>query len=112
VRICFKAQAARASKRVPSHLLKRDMFWWVIGFKVQVSKLMFQGAQFLTNRNKRQATIETWHVSVSICFGAHSACAWKPTQGCLEAINTFRTCHWNNVEGLSKWPKNISHIQV
>jgi len=37
---------------------KLDMFWWVVGFKVLVSKVMFCGAWFLTSRNEHWATTE------------------------------------------------------
>jgi hypothetical protein len=43
------AWVAWASKRMSGRPPKCDMFWWVVGFEVQVSKLMFHGAQFSTN---------------------------------------------------------------
>jgi hypothetical protein len=54
-----RVRAAWASKRMPSCLLKLDMFCCVVGFKVQVFKLMFCGAQFSIDQNKHWAAIET-----------------------------------------------------
>jgi len=68
------------------------MFQWVVDFKVQVSRLMFCGACFLIGQNEHQATIETWHIYVSIYFGAHIAHAWKLMLGCFKVSDTFRTC--------------------
>jgi hypothetical protein len=37
---------------------------------------------------------------VGLLWGpCYAACAWKPTPGCLNTSNTFRTCRWNNVAG-------------
>ncbi len=44
--------AAQTLKHMPNHLLKREMFQWVVGFKVQVLRLMFCGMQFLTDQNE------------------------------------------------------------
>jgi hypothetical protein len=39
----FRAQVTWASKCVLGRLLKCDMFRWVVGFEVQVLRLMFHG---------------------------------------------------------------------
>jgi hypothetical protein len=92
------AWVAWASKCMLSRPLKLDMFQWVVGFEVQVSKLMFCGMRFLISWNKWWATIETWHVFVFVCSKACIAHVWKPTLGRLKANNTFMTCRWNNVK--------------
>jgi hypothetical protein len=43
---------------------------------------------------------ETWHVSVSICFGVRDVHAWKLALGCFKASYAFSTCRWNNVRGI------------
>jgi len=69
-----RARATWASKRMPSCMPKLDMFWWVVGFKVQVLRLMFRGAWFLIDRNEHWAAIATWHISMLICSTACSLC--------------------------------------
>jgi hypothetical protein len=87
------------------------MFWWVVGFEVQVSKLMFRGTWFSTGQNKHQAAIETQHVFMLVCFEAYATHAWKPTPGHLEMNNTFTTCHWNNIGALKNvFPKMASKL--
>jgi hypothetical protein len=53
------AWAARASKRALGCLLKLDMFRWVVGFKVLVSRFMFCGMWFLIGKNECWVAIET-----------------------------------------------------
>jgi hypothetical protein len=77
---------------------KLDMFRWVVGFEVLVLSFMFHGMRFLTSQNECRAIIETWHVFVSICFGARVAYAWKPKLGRLKASDAFMTCCWNNIK--------------
>ncbi len=43
---------AQALKHMPNRLLKCEMFQWVVGFKVQVLRLMFCGMQFLIDQNE------------------------------------------------------------
>jgi hypothetical protein len=83
------AWAIRASKLVPNHSQKLDMFWWVVGFKVLVLRFMFQGTQFLTSRNEHWATTETQYVFMLVFSKAPTACVWKPALGHFEANNTF-----------------------
>jgi hypothetical protein len=47
-----RARATQASKFALSRSLKLDMFWWVVGFKVLVSRLMYHDTQFSTNGNE------------------------------------------------------------
>ncbi len=58
------ARAARTSKHMLNYMPKREMFHWVVGFEVQVLRLMCCGVQFLTNQNECQATTETKHVGL------------------------------------------------
>jgi hypothetical protein len=87
-----KAQTARALKCMLSHQLKLDMFWWVVGFKVQVSRLMFCGARFSTGQYEYWAATKTRHVSVLVCSRACAGCAWKPAPSCLKVSYAFTTC--------------------
>jgi len=70
-----------------SHLLKLDMFWWVVGFTVLISRFMFGGTCFSTSRNECQAATKTRHVSMSICSKMPIAHTWELTPGCLEAMH-------------------------
>jgi hypothetical protein len=86
------ARATRASKCASGRSLKLDMFRWVIGFKVFVSRLMFHGMQFLTSRNERWVATKTQHVSMLVCSEALVTFAWKLALGHLEVSNAFMTC--------------------
>ncbi len=94
------AWVVKTSKCTMGCLLKLDMFQWVVGFEVFVSRLMFRGVWFLTSWNKCWATTETQHVSMSVCSRAPIACMWKLVSSYLEANDAFTTCCWNSVEGL------------
>jgi hypothetical protein len=91
------AQVAWTLKHTLGHRPKLDMFQWVVGFEVLVSRFMFCGAWLPIGGNKHRATTETWHVSMLVCSRALIACAWKPVLGHLEANDAFMTCRWNNV---------------
>jgi hypothetical protein len=86
-------------------LPKLDMFLWVVGFEVLVSRVMFRGAQFSTSRSKHRATTEKRHVFVAVYFKGPITYAWKPTSGCLAMSRAFMTC-WNNVEGMQREGKD------
>jgi hypothetical protein len=88
-----RAWATRALKCTLGCLLKLNMFKWVVGFEVLVSRIMFCGVQFWTNRNKCQATTKTRYVFVLVCFGVHSTHVWKHVLNCLKVSNAFTTCH-------------------
>jgi hypothetical protein len=79
------------------HLSKLDMFQWVWGFEIQVSRLMLHGVWFPVGRNERWASTKTWHVSVSVCSKAHIAHAWAASKGAthlgLVAEITLGSCN-------------------
>jgi len=104
------AWMAQASKHVLSCPLKLDMFQWVVGFKVQVLRLMFYGTWSLIGQNERQTTTKTWHLSVSISSSTHVTCAWKPMPSHLKANGPFMTWCWNNVKDMQK--TNVAPYQM
>jgi hypothetical protein len=53
------AWVAQALKHALGHSSKLDMFRWVVGFKVLVSRLMFCSAWFSTDENECQVAIKT-----------------------------------------------------
>jgi len=71
--------------------------FWILG-------VMFQGARFSIRWNQRKSTTKTWHIFVSVCSRACTACVWKPASGHLQMSDKFMTLHWNNVEGVKGLP--------
>jgi len=53
------AQVAQALRRAPGRSLKLDMFWWVVGLKVLVSRFMYHDTWFSIGGNECRAAIET-----------------------------------------------------
>ncbi len=83
------AQATRASKHMPGHPPKLDMFQWVGGGFWGSS---FEGHIFLA----RWTATHTRHVFMSVCSGACAARVWKHMLIRLKASNAFMTCRWCN----------------
>jgi hypothetical protein len=93
--ICFKGSYCSG---IEMHVESPVETWHVLmggrfqGFKVQVSRLMFCGAQFSTGQNEYRAATKTRHVSVLVCSRACAGCAWKPAPSCLKVSYAFTTC--------------------
>jgi hypothetical protein len=88
--ICFKGLGYPNIKTHAKLPTKLDMFWWVVGFKVQVLRLMFRGARFLTSWNKHQAGIETRHVLCQFALGPMLSMCGNPHRATLKQTTHLR----------------------
>ncbi len=88
--VCFGYWIARASKLVSSCPPKFNMFQWVVGFKVQVSKDMFWGGAISYNRNRHQTIIKTWYIFWHQPMEGHVLLVFQNSH--QTTLNTFTTC--------------------
>jgi hypothetical protein len=123
---CFRGLGCPTSKCVVGHLSKYDMFQWVVGFKVQVLRLMFCGVWFSTDRSERQDATETWHVFVLVVPRPLLPVCGNPCQAALKwtihlrlvAKTTWGDFRWGSkVQGpmnsfkQSYWSKTLNWSQ-
>ncbi len=87
---CFGGSGGLGIENVLGHLLKRDMFQWVVGFKVQVLRLMSCGVQFSTGWNECWDATEIWHVFVLVTPKPMLLVYGNPCQDALKWVMHLR----------------------